>query len=346
MSRIDTVTSQKMTNASLFAMAMVVAIHTAGRSIESIDKGSILWWIESLGHYGAFRLAVPFFFVCSGYFLAGHMEESGWWKRECVKRIKSLLVPYVFWSICYALLPLAVFFFANLIHGRIAFWEQACGLRFWINALGLNPFAWPRLTPLWYVRCLIVLVVASPLLHRFINNMRLWALFLIWAFSFAVGIYGLHSQCKIYLMLAKCFNISGMFYFGCGIFWRLNHVCLPLQLHDLALTTGVIMLIGEVLSNFWGVKCIVPGLIPMLLYGVWSHIPEMALPKWLTSATFPIFLMHMPLWKVIGFFRPMPVETVGHWLFKWAIGFLGSMAIALLMRKLFPSTAKMLFGGR
>ena len=40
-------------------------------------------------------LAVPFFFMVSGYFPARHFDETGWWIRETGMRMQSLPVPYL-----------------------------------------------------------------------------------------------------------------------------------------------------------------------------------------------------------------------------------------------------------
>ena len=94
--------NHKVSNASFFAALMVVAIHTSGREPWTIENGTALWWLEAIGHCGVFGIAVPFFFICSGYFLARHMEECGWWRRECIKRARTLLAPYVFWCLAKA----------------------------------------------------------------------------------------------------------------------------------------------------------------------------------------------------------------------------------------------------
>lgn len=77
---------QKIANAGLLASLMVVGIHVIGnRAVDSLVK---CW--DQISRFGFFRIAVPFFFVCSGYFLALHVEESGWYRTACCKRIKSL----------------------------------------------------------------------------------------------------------------------------------------------------------------------------------------------------------------------------------------------------------------
>lgn len=346
MSRIDNITSQKMANASLFAMAMVVAIHTAGRESTTIEGNSALWWFEAIGHYGVFRIAVPFFFICSGYFLAGHMEECGWWRREFLKRMRTLLVPYIVWSLVYALLPLTAFFIANLIHGRIAFLEQYASIRFWVNALGLNPFAWPQLVPLWYVRALLLFVAISPLLRYFMKKSKWWWLIVLWLLSLWTGIYGWHSQDRLYLMLTKCFNVSGLFYFCCGIYARLNNISLPKSGHALSLAYGLACAMASGYCHMAGIKCVFPLWVPLLLFGLWKFVPERPLPKWLIGSSFAIYVFHMVVYRCWGIAFNFTVENIPEWIAKFIMGVGGSLLIVVVLRNSSPKFASFLFGGR
>ena len=338
--------NNKVANASFLAALMVVGIHTAGREPNEIGGGSALWWYEAIGHYGVFLIAVPFFFICSGYFLAGHIEEHGWWRREFSKRMRTLLIPYIIWCLVYALLPLTVFFFANLLHGRIAFWGHYASIRFWVNTLGLNPFAWPQLVPLWYVRALLLFVAISPLLLWFLKKTGWLGLLILYGMSLTVGIYGWYSQNRLYLMLSKCFNVSGLFYFCCGIYGRLNNVSLPKRGHLLALAYGLACAVANGYCRMAGIKFVFPLWVPMLLFGLWKFVPERPLPKWLIGSSFAIYMLHMVMYRCLGIAFNFKVESVPEWIAKWAIGVGGSLFAVMVLRKVYPKIANLVFGGR
>ena len=79
--------SCKFKNMAIVCAILVVFIHIP---LGRLESGSVLWVFDMLVRWGIAQIAVPFFFVASGYFLAGHIGEDGWWKREILKRIRAL----------------------------------------------------------------------------------------------------------------------------------------------------------------------------------------------------------------------------------------------------------------
>ena len=214
MSSVDSVTSKKIANASVFATMMIVGIHTLGYGWQSLEKGSTLWWFLAFLQQGLFSIAVPFFFTCSGYFLAGHMDDPGWWHLELKKRIGTLIVPYILWSALFAswLIALDVFVCGHLP----AYWRSSS---YWINAFGLSPVRYPSLGPLWYIRALVLFVIVSPVV------------------LFAVRRWGMCTLIVLYLLAGLAHPI-GRFCEVCGLFFTCVCFCKGWRRHPAYRGTG------------------------------------------------------------------------------------------------------------
>lgn len=78
MMAVDKELSRRIANMSVVCMILVVVQHC--------DIGG---WIN--GHFGVFtRVAVPWFFLASGFFFIGHISDNGWYAEALRKRTKRL----------------------------------------------------------------------------------------------------------------------------------------------------------------------------------------------------------------------------------------------------------------
>lgn len=343
MASINKIISCKIANASVFAMMMIVGIHVLGHGWQSLEKGSAIWWLTAFGQYGIFSVAVPFFFACSGYFLAGHMDEDGWWCRECKKRLWTLLIPYIIWCMIFVLLSIGLD--AWKTDGMASSWTS---LTFWIDAFGLSPFRHPSLGPLWYVRALIMFVIISPAVLFAIRKMGWLPLLVVYVLAGVTHPIGRVWEVGA-LFLIYCFSFSGFFFFCVGIYGRLKHIEFPKRGHISALVIGLSLVFINAYCNMRGIKFSFPqsGLvIPILLFGFWGIIPEKKLPACLTNSTFGIFLLHIPLYEIWRVGLSMKVESVSQYITKWGIGYGGSLILTLAIRRYCPNIARLLFGGR
>lgn len=78
---------------SFVCAVLIVYLHTGCAAKNEIALGLLHKTISSLC-----RIAIPWFFFASGFFLAKHIGEKGWWHNAIRKRIRTLLVPFWIWG--------------------------------------------------------------------------------------------------------------------------------------------------------------------------------------------------------------------------------------------------------
>ena len=110
MNKISTELSNKIANMGIVCAFLVICIHAT--SAEDAN-----WWNWLIAR-GIGKIAVPFFFVAAGFFLAGHVGEDGWWKAAVMKRMRTLIVPLLLWNFIMYAVTNAMAVGANLSHGR------------------------------------------------------------------------------------------------------------------------------------------------------------------------------------------------------------------------------------
>lgn len=349
--------SERIYAMSFLSACMIVFFHAS----PAPEAGSFNWWFfHILGREGVCSIAVPYFFVCSGFFLAGHFGEHGWWKREVLKRVKSLMVPYYIWMAICILFGLSVAYMKNrCFHMEVdskfltmGHWEQV------IFYLGLHPFK--DIGVLWYVRALFLIVLASPaifvLLRWPVCSCAVLGLAHLTVGYLFCGVLG----GDMYFLFDRMVSIRGLAYFFAGAALRRADIDLvgvvDKSKKGLFWCAGILLLMGAnllLLRNLRGLSEIMAMLaVPFLMVGMWAIIPEWGRIRSLTQYSFPIFLMHPIFLSLISMafmaiglrdnvFAQIPiafVRTVG------AVA--GPILTASLIKRRWPKLGCILFGGR
>ncbi len=341
--------SNKFANMALVCSFFVVFIHTGAKCVD----GDVTWWMMHLMEDGICRIAVPFFFVASGFFLAGHCAEDGWWGRECKKRVRTLLIPYLIWCTVYFFYSFCLILAAN-IHSHAALSRNLPdSIHAFLNIYGLTFELMPLFYPLWFVRWLMVLILASRIFVWVLKRGQMLGIaFLILLFGADVFLGPLLKEHPIW----QCISFSGLFFFNCGIYLRLYPPRIKTTVLGASGLVGVgmalfaLLLYGRLAEIAW-MRYLNRVAILFVLTGVWRLMSSNGWNERLVACSFPIYLLHVFVLTPLGMatsnlpMLPYPSGFAG-FILNGFLAIVGSIVITLLLRKFFPKTAAVFFGGR
>ena len=278
---------------------------------------------------GINRLAVPFFFAMSGYFLGTHVDETGWYVRTLKKRFRTLVVPLFLWCVIWAAFTVPLAVVLNIHAGRDLFANVLTG---WgvLRYFALDITRTPALGSLWYVRCLFLFVIISPAIVNLIRRAGILVLIILG------GIYYIYSVGRINIsFFSYGFSFEGVFYFAVGLYLRMKQVSL-----SLGPMIGIPVFCAGVLVYYIGH---IEVSIAVMIVGLWGTMPMKRLPQVLTKNTFPIYLIHMFVLTLFGSGKVASAPlAVGIGLAAVAM----SMIVAEGIRRMAPKFSIVLFGGR
>lgn len=314
-------------------------------------------------------VAVPSFFFISGILFFTKLQEWDWetWENKALKRIKTLLLPYVLWiliafvlkfvrSILKHELPklsitsLQCFFTSN---GALRMFFDRPLEEWSISILGYAVDASkPIDAPLWYIRELIVLVLLSPLIWKAIKVSS----------SYVLAVFGILYLLNVGLPFVLI-SPTALFFFGAGAAFTIDgkdflnafHRYKVLSFAASAIFLFLSFLITDSLWNGLVFRCFVLSNVVMIfnivsdMYDAGRIRPN----QLLTDSSFFIYAGHAVLITEISNFllwRALPITTEWMALLKVFLRPAIAVGICLLifsiMRKTCPKTLSVLTGGR
>lgn len=136
--------------------------------IAELSNGGNIWrfvyhYISKFLSFSLGHAIVPVFFLFSGYYM--FFKYKDWWrldvyKREMGKRVYTLLIPYLIWSILPLLLDLVRTYLLHRFLGGAGLELQSVDA-YLVSALWENNYNFP----LWYLRDLIIFNALAPLIY-------------------------------------------------------------------------------------------------------------------------------------------------------------------------------------
>lgn len=307
----SSLTSRVITFLRFPMIFLVVYIHGVGFSVfehYQIAPPDDFNFMYNIVVDGVCRVAVPLFFLISGYLFFSKEWNMSIYLNKIKRRFHSLFIPYcLFIIIAMIVIGSLQCFLPEMLSGKnkpvYEYDWQDYLLAFW----KMDGRFIPYVAPLWFVRNLMVTMLFSPLIYwgiRFTN----WLLIFIFWGAWLCGINGLGipgSMCLTFFTLGAWLRIKGKDL--CTFvrpFATSSYIAYPvLCVIGALLTKGT--LVNTLVDNIAILVGIVAA-VNMSAWGVEHHNWE--IPTVLTSATFFVYAAHVPyigqFVKIIFLFLP------------------------------------------
>lgn len=300
------------------------------------------------------RIAVPLFFFISGFLFFYHSDFSfKTYGQKLKKRIRTLLIPYLFWNIVVLVLSLLTqLFFSSMTSGRNKLITDYDWLD-WLNLFWNHRDGMPICYQFWFIRDLMVVILFTPIIYYVIKYCKMFGVLAFggfWLFNLWFGVPG--------------FSITAFFFFSFGAWFSINRRNFTVDFRSMRWTATFVYLALVVLNTWlWhckitGYSCIhqigiVVGLVAVVswtAYGITKN--NLPVNAFLAGSSFFVYAYHgMPVafavkyW--VKFFSPISEEMMllGYFLIPFLIVGIGVCAYAVL-RKYFPAFTALVTGGR
>ena len=313
----------KITLMSFIATILVVVIHVV------LQPPEILSFFT--------RIAVPWFFLVSGFFAGKEYICDGSVLSLMHKRFWTLIMPYLilnsFWFFVYSgLVWLAVKYFGSK---EILDFSYCAYFR----GLGFDLSCTPQISAFWYVRCLLLFLLLLPVITWFMRKGRSVSLFLV---SGVMPLSTLYEYYKCDALPLFGFNMRGLPFFLLGVHFQIW-------------PTNVRRYLGLVVTMFLGVGFWLLNIgngVPMIALTIaafWFLLPSLEIPSWMRTVTFPIYVLHQMVLYVLLIplrFIDFGISSCSINIALLLITIMLSVVIAKLINRYTPRISLIIFGGR
>ena len=296
------------------------------------------------------RLAVPSFFVISGYFYFFKIRDwsKNFYLNQQNKRIKTLLIPYLLWNVILIVLTLIKGFTLNKIG-----LNGSSDLNYIFSTPLLEHFLLPINQPLWYLRDLICMTFISPLFYYYIKYTNKYGIILLYI---------------LYLSTLELpfrgFSMTSIFYFYLGSYAAIRKVDIIRICQSIKIPAYIISIITSLVTTLLNQTIYFEFVVRLFaLFGLISAINltyyfidnknfrDVTLK--MSSSVFFIYAVHELFLKnwIKGAFSRIAIfnigvgQTVGYIVMPIILLFI-CIVIYNLMKKITPKTLTILTGGR
>ena len=300
--QLDRSLSCKISNMGFLCACLVVLIHCPVSQTH-------FWHIEFFLKTKLTMIAVPCFFMISGFMLARHISEERWYIDAVKKRIRTLLVPLLVLDALWFPIKYGVHYIGVSRFGADGSAEvMRLTLHNVLSGIGIIPWGHTVVIGMWYIKALFLLVVVSPAMKILVCQGKarmLVSLFCIFMLSIVqntfwqegVWVYELNLQWAFYFMIGMALYM----YDGLNTVARLKYMSVVIMVVALYCLERNI---GQLMRSM----TLVCATLAMSV-AVWSLVPSRQWPQYLVGNSFPVFVTH----GMILYLLPIPFKAMGCW---------------------------------
>lgn len=154
------------------------------------------------------KVAMPVFFIMSGYLFFANVDKWDYatYKRKMLRRVKTLLIPYLVWNLLMAV-KLKAFSWSMFW----SYWMPAGRQVDWFGQEQLMTA--PANMPLWFLRDLMVVSLLTPVIYVLIRKLGYWLLAVLTIYYLSgvcAFVPGLSAYAIYFFSFGAFFSIRGM----------------------------------------------------------------------------------------------------------------------------------------
>lgn len=193
-------------------IVLVTFAHSYGKVAEGFSFMSSDWntyeFLKLLMSQTLVKVAMPVFFIMSGYLFFANVAklDANTYKRKMMRRLKTLLVPYLIWNLLMAV-KLKTFSWSVFW----AYWVPAGRQIDWFGHEQLMTA--PANMPLWFLRDLMVVSLLTPIIYLLVKKTGYWlmaVLTILYLSGVCAFIPGLSAYAIYFFTFGAFFSIRKM----------------------------------------------------------------------------------------------------------------------------------------